>query len=135
MPRPTDADIRETILQVAESQRPRDQYGANLQSSSLLGAVRDSLMAGPRDPELEEAILTQWHDLLRGGYFAWGMNLGNPDPPWFHFTDRGRKALERLSRDPGNPAGYLRHLSTKKLILVRFPIPIWSKPCIASTMI
>ena len=52
------------------------------------------------------------YDLFRTGYFAWGLNLSNPDPPFFHFTDRGRRALERLSRDPGNPAGYLQYLAS-----------------------
>ena len=64
----------------------------------------------PVDADLEQALLTQWHDLMRTGYFAWGFNLGNPNPPFFHSTERGRRALERLSRDPANPAGYLAHL-------------------------
>ena len=62
--------------------------------------------------EAEQEVLTQWHDLMRTGYFAWGLNLGNPNPPFFHFTDRGNRALERLSRDPGNPTGYIRHLQS-----------------------
>ena len=40
------------------------------------------------------------------------MNLANPNPPFFHITDVGRRALERLSRDPGNPAGYRAHLAS-----------------------
>ncbi|MGE0358724.1 MAG: hypothetical protein AB7P08_17610 [Burkholderiales bacterium] len=44
------------------------------------------------------------------------MNIGNPSPPFFHFTDRGRKALERLSRDPSNTAGYLRYLGSQSAL-------------------
>ena len=41
---------------------------------------------------------------------SWGVNLTNPNPPHLHLTDIGRKALENVTRDPSNPAGYLRHL-------------------------
>src|SRR5205085_135219 len=37
--------------------------------------------------------------------------LSNPNPPFFHATERGRKLLERASSNPGNPAGYLRRLT------------------------
>jgi hypothetical protein len=37
--------------------------------------------------------------------FRVGVNLSNPNPPFFHFTERGRRALERLSRDPEIPPG------------------------------
>lgn len=62
--------------------------------------------------ELEEAILTQWGELFRTGLLAWGLNLSNPNPPFFHLTERGRRALANATRDPSNPAGYLRHLSS-----------------------
>ena len=60
----------------------------------------------------DEAILTQWAELFRTGLLAWGFNLSNPDPPFFHLTERGRAALANLTRDPSNPAGYLRHLAS-----------------------
>ena len=72
MARASNIEIREAILAVAEAQRPRDRAG-NLQSGSVLGAVIDKLAPNSRDPELEEAILTQFHDLLRTGVFAWGV--------------------------------------------------------------
>jgi hypothetical protein len=76
----------------------------------LLQAVGERLKIG-HDLAAQQAILTQWHELMRTGYFAWGQNFSNPDPPFFHFTDRGGRAVERLTRDPGNPMGYLQHLS------------------------
>lgn len=110
MVRPTALDVRELILTVALEQEPKHQFDASLQQGTVFQAVAQRLGPG-RDPDLEQAILTQWHDLMRTGYFAWGLNLSNPNPPFFHFTDRGRRALARLTRDPGTPAGYLRHLS------------------------
>jgi hypothetical protein len=113
MPASSEWDIRELIITVVKEQEPRDHRGPSLQQGSVLEEVarRMSLRGGSR-PDLEKALLTQWHDLFRTGYFAWGMNLSNPNAPFFHFTGRSRQALEKLSRDPGNPAGYLRHLSS-----------------------
>jgi hypothetical protein len=62
--------------------------------------------------DLQVAILTQWNELFRTGLLAWGLNIMNPNPPFFHLTERGRKALANITRDPSNPAGYMRHLST-----------------------
>lgn len=107
---PTPADIRELILAVAREQEPKRPMDASLQEAALFRGVLERL--GPhRGQETEQEILTQWHDLMRSGYFAWGFNLNNPHPPFFHITDRGHRAVERLSRDPGNPVGYLRHLA------------------------
>jgi len=61
--------------------------------------------------ELEEALLTYWHDLFRSGHLSWGYNLSNPDPPFCHLTDQGRRTLKNLSRDPANPDGYFENLS------------------------
>jgi len=63
-------------------------------------------------PEMEEALLTQWGELFRTGLLAWGFNLCNPNPPFFHLTERGKNALANATRDPSNPAGYLRHLGS-----------------------
>lgn len=115
MTKPTSPDIRETILRVVQDQHPRGPTDATLQQGTVLEEVRKRLGI-THDTELECAVLTQWHDLFRTGYFAWGHNLTNPNSPFFHPTDRCRRALERLSRDPGNPAGYLKHLlSVSKL--------------------
>ena len=109
MPNPNAQELRELILSIAHEQQPRQPTDAPLQTGSVLGAVVKRLAGGAdtvsAGTDLAQAILTQWHDLMRTGYFAWGYNLANPNPPFFHFTDRGRRALERLSRDPGNPAG------------------------------
>jgi hypothetical protein len=78
----------------------------------VFSAISQRLGNNSYDRDLNQAVLTQWHDLMRTGYFAWGLNLTNPNAPHFHVTERGRRALSRLSRDPGNPAGYLRHLAT-----------------------
>jgi hypothetical protein len=112
---PTSSEIREAILQAAEKIRPKSQTDGSLQLNTLFHELKNQL-GGHIEVQTEQEILTQWHDLVRTGYFAWGLNLSNPNPPFFHFTDRGNKALERLSRDPGNPSGYLRHLASVAIL-------------------
>lgn len=111
MPPPTALNIRETLLEIIAEQSPRSAIDSSLQSSTILNAAARALGAA-YNTELEQALLTQWHELFRTGYLAWGFNIANPDPPFCHVTDRGRAALERLSHDPGNPSGYLRHLNS-----------------------
>lgn len=94
-------NIRETILTIIKEQSSKNA----LQAGTILDEAGRRLKGVD-----EESILTQWYDLFRSGYLSWGFNLCNPGPPWCHLTERGQSSLERFSRDPGNPAGYLRHL-------------------------
>jgi hypothetical protein len=107
-PRPS---IREVILTEIVAQTPQDQFGPALNQTSVLNAAARRVGI-TQNPELEQAILTQWSELFRTGLLAWGLNLSNPSPPFFHLTERGRQALENVTRDPSNPGGYLRHLSS-----------------------
>jgi len=102
-------DIRATLLQVIVDQAPKDQISASLQSGSVLAETHKRL-GGRRDPEFEQAILTVFYDLFRSGLIAWGHNLLNPNPPFFHITERGRRSLANVSRDPTNPDGYWSYL-------------------------
>jgi hypothetical protein len=108
--------VLEVLLTTVQEQHRKLTQGGSLQQTTVLDEVA-RLLAPYGNPELEEAILTQWHDLFRTGLLAWGLNLTNPNPPFFHLTERGRKALANVTRDPSNPVGYLRHLDG-------IPIPI-----------
>lgn len=103
--------IRETLLTIVHERQPKGPMDGSLQQGSVLDEAAQRLNIA-HNAELELAVLTTWSDLFRTGYLAWGFNLSNPNPPFFHITDRGRRALERVSRDPGNPAGYLAHLGS-----------------------
>ncbi len=107
MPQPPQTSIREVLLQEIHAQMPKSQIDANLSQSTVLDAAARKLSG-----VAHQAILTQWSELFRTGLIAWGFNLSNPNPPWFHLTDRGRQALTNLTRDPSNPDGYLRHLDS-----------------------
>jgi len=111
MAQPVEPIIRELLLAEIKANDPSSPLGGTLQQGSVLRAVATRLGAN-YDQDLQQAILTQWGNLFRTGLLAWGLNLSNPDPPFFHLTDRGRQALENFTRDPSNPAGYLRHLAS-----------------------
>ncbi|MBI4844397.1 MAG: hypothetical protein HY809_08765 [Nitrospirae bacterium] len=102
-------DIRAVILQVIQDQHPKNPTDMTLQQGSVLEETKRRIGIKYNE-EKERAILTTWHDLFRTGYLAWGLNISNPNPPFFHVTTNGRRALASLNRDPGNPDGYLKHL-------------------------
>ena len=103
---PSNDEIRATLLQVIDEQRPRDQT-TNLQSGGVLRAVAERL-GFRRDLPAEQALLTQFHELFRTGFLAWGLDLNNSNAPFFHITEQGNHTLANQSRDPGNPDGYLK---------------------------
>jgi hypothetical protein len=110
---PTAPGLREVLLQAIKANEPQGPFDhkPNLNQVPVLETAATAL--GIRqNPELEEALLTQWQELFRTGLLAWGLNLSNPNPPFFHLTERGRRALANATRDPSNPAGYLRHLTS-----------------------
>ena len=111
VPQPPKPTIREVLLAEIEAVRPKTQFGAPLYQKTVLEAAAGKLGAR-QDQNLQQAILTEWGELFRTGLVAWGLNLSNPDPPFFHLTDRGRQALKNWTRDPSNPDGYLRHLDS-----------------------
>lgn len=98
-------ELRRALLQVVAERAG----SSNLQPASVVNEVARRVKLGP-GIEAEQALLTFWSDLFRSGYVAWGYNLDNANPPFCHITERGRRILANLSRDPANPAGYLAHL-------------------------
>ena len=111
MAAPPTPGIRETLLKLVHEMETMRQ-GGNLQQNTLLDRASEVFGTRQGNQDLEQAILTQWQELFRTGLLSWGYNLGNPNPPFFHLTERGRTALANASRDPSNPAGYLKHLET-----------------------
>jgi hypothetical protein len=115
MPTPPTPSIREVLLALVYEMEAKRQ-GGNLQQSTLMNAASATLVPVYGNRDLEQAILTQWQELFRTGLLAWGFDLNNPNPPFFHLTDIGRRALANASRDPSNPAGYIKHLEARSSI-------------------
>lgn len=100
---PDGATVRRVMLEVIESNA--NHLGVTTILNETVGRLRAEYGQYP-----DQALLTLFYDLFRSGHLSWGLNLANPNPPWCHLTDAGRRALEHLSRDPANPDGYLAHL-------------------------
>jgi hypothetical protein len=94
--------IRKTLLEVVDdlSKRPNTY----LQSGWILQEAITKL-ALPRSIDYQRALLACLHDLFRLGYLAWGADLSNSAPSFFHVTEQGRRTLASIIRDPANPEG------------------------------
>ena len=103
--------IRSVILETVELYSSSES--ASLQSGSVLDEVGQRLDVSRGDTEMHHAILTEWHKLFTTGVYAWGNDLRHSESPWFHVTASGRDLNLSLSRDPGNPDGYLNYLESK----------------------
>jgi hypothetical protein len=104
---PTGEAIRRALLEAIAR-----RTDSGLQSESVLRAAAQQLDLR-NDLASEQALLTFLNDLFRLGYLSWGYNITNPNPPFCHLTELGRRALSAISRDPANPDGYMAHLKTK----------------------
>src|SRR5215831_16247303 len=102
-------DIRGTLLAVISERQPKSPSDGSLQLLSVLPEAARRIGIA-RNVESEQGLLSGLHDLFRTGYLAWGTDIVNPSPPFFHVTESGRRLLAQLTRDPGNPAGYKAHL-------------------------
>jgi len=106
-------DFRALLLQVvADQDRMRGPLSGGMQQVGIFQeALRrlDTRLA----PDQEQALLTAWYDLFRSGHLSWGYNLNNPDPPFCHVTEQGRRTLAHINRDPSNADGYLAYLTSR----------------------
>ncbi len=102
--------MRETLLEVIAKQSPKSSIDSSLFTQNVLSETSDRLELFKSSKDSQQALLTLLHDLFRTGYLAWGNDINNPDPPRFHVTNKGRTLLENISRDPGNPDGYMNYL-------------------------
>lgn len=101
------AVIRQVLLTIIHQ-----DTRSSLQSGGVLRQAAKELNILANE-KMQQALLTVFYDLFRSGHLAWGIDIGNVSPPFFHVTEQGRKALQYLSRDPMNPDGYIAHLSTR----------------------
>lgn len=100
--------VRNVLLEVIKEHNSPGASSSSFQSKVVLNEV--ARRANLRGIAEEQVLLTLWHDLVRTGHIAWGLDILNSDPPFCHLTDQGRKMLEHYSRDPANPDGYLAYL-------------------------
>lgn len=75
------AQLDEMILETARNLYEKGPGFA--QQSVVLREVRERVQ--PSSLEEEQEILSAWYNLFRAGHLAWGYNIDNPGPPWYHF--------------------------------------------------
>jgi hypothetical protein len=105
-------DIRAILLEIISERDAhirKDRSHGSLQQEWILNELQNRL-GRFQTLEAEQAMLKSWYDLFRNGILSWGYNLSNPNPPFCHVTAHGKRMLEKLSRDPGNPDGYMAFL-------------------------
>lgn len=76
---------------LAAAQACAQRSSAYSQQKPVLDAIASEFggnMHTRLDDELQQAILTCWHDLFREGTLSWGIDLDNPGPPFFHIPTR-----------------------------------------------
>ena len=78
--------IRDTLLRIAEDAIRRGPGFA--QESVVLREALEELKLSWEDVASQQVMLTCWHDLFREGKLAWGYDVDNPGPPFFHFARR-----------------------------------------------
>ncbi len=106
-------DIRTMLLEIIAEKDAyirKDRSNGSLQQGSVLGEIQQRL-GRSLSFDVQQAVLTSWYDLFRNGILSWGYDLSNTSPPFCHVTAHGQKILENLSRDPGNPDGYMAFLT------------------------
>ncbi len=68
---------------VFEVAKEVSQKRGSAQQSIVLREVANRI-GNTMDENVQQQILTCWHDLFRLGRLSWGLNIDNPDAPFFH---------------------------------------------------
>jgi hypothetical protein len=77
---PSLAELEAAVFQTARELYSRGPGYA--QQSVVLREVGKQLR--PKTLEEQQVILSAWHKLFQTGQLAWGYDLDNPGPPWYH---------------------------------------------------
>lgn len=70
MTTPTPSEIREMLLEFVAQNRPDRPEDSFLPMATVLAAMKQRL--GRPSIEVQQLVLSEWHDLMCSGYFAWG---------------------------------------------------------------
>ena len=104
--------VKITLCQIIDQNNKR---GGTLQAETILSTALNQICQeyGGQRNQNEKVLKRVYADLLRNGEITSGIGISNMSPSFFEVTDKGDETFEYLNRDPGNPQGYLEHLSEK----------------------
>ncbi len=74
--------LLEKVFQIAKELASRGPGWA--QQNTVLSEVAKQVPGARIDQNVQQRILTCWHDLFRLGRLSWGHNIDNPDAPFYH---------------------------------------------------
>ena len=83
------AELKQKVFEAAkECARRGPGYSQQRPVFDAVAGAAGANMWTRLDLDLQQAILTCWHDLFREGSLSWGYDLDNPDAPFFHIPER-----------------------------------------------
>jgi hypothetical protein len=111
---PGNIDLR-AVRQVVLQRLKEDSHWAQL---STTGSDSDydpwvEYTGTYRHGDLALPVQDVFWQLIIEGILAPGLNASNPNLPWFHVTDYGRKVLNSIDPPPNDPTGYLSRVQAR----------------------
>lgn len=115
---PKNADYQTIKIALCQIIDQSNKRGGTLQTETTLSGALDQICNehGGQRSQNEKVLKRVWGDLLRNGEISLGIGISNMSPSFFEVTEKGNETFEYLNKDPGNPQGYLEHLSKKAKI-------------------
>ena len=95
----TYAELRQKVFETAKDLYQRGPGWA--QEAVVLDEVfkqTGGQYRNNRYDELQQRILTCWHDLFLTGDLSWGLNLDNTNAPFYHIPPRDEERKRALNR-------------------------------------
>jgi hypothetical protein len=108
-------NIRQMILEIVQEATiknpniPQELQNLVLDQSAIINRIKVHL--NTKDGYQE--VIAVWYDLFRQGILSYGHDLMNYDQGYFHVTNRGKRVIEQIKRDPANKDGYLEYLNLR----------------------
>lgn len=132
-------EIRAGLLKILNRLANSDTM---LQEMTVLQLAQQELrISQSSDTKTQQLFLMTWQDFFRTGYLSWGADINNHKYPWFHITEKGRKAFARPSQDPVNPNGYMQYLKSQVSInpitesYIREALATYNNECYKATAV
>jgi hypothetical protein len=108
-------NIRQMILEIVQEATIKDPNIAQelqdlvLDQSKIINRIKVHL----NTQDGYQEVVAVWYDLFRQGILSYGHDLHKYSQEFLHVTNRGKRVLEQIKRDPANKDGYLEYLNLR----------------------
>jgi hypothetical protein len=84
----TEQNVKELVWQRAK--KAAEQGAGYAQEGVVMRQIADELgIRWDADSKIQHWVLDAWHDLFASKKLGWGLNLDNPNSPFFHVRHAG----------------------------------------------